>query len=158
MFKFKPLSEQLVQIRNTSESIASKQSKDHDMSAIMFIGMAEAGTISEENIMKFPEVFEEWQSGVHYKQGQIRKYGEDELLYMCDIEHDSQENWTPDTVNMWHRIGNPEEEYPEWIQPLGAEGAYALGDKVSHNGKKWESTADNNVWEPGYYGWTEIVE
>jgi hypothetical protein len=77
---------------------------------------------------------------------------------MCDIEHDSQDNWTPDTVNMWHRIGNPEEEYPEWIQPDGAQGAYAAGNKVSHNDKKWISNVDNNVWEPGVYGWNEITE
>ena len=33
---------------------------------------------------------------------------------------------------------------------------YQKGDKVTHNGKTWESTADNNVWEPGVYGWTEV--
>ena len=158
MFKFIPENKQIIPARNLFNQLLAKQSKDHDMSAIMFVGMAEAGTISEENIMKFPEVFEEWQPGVHYKQGQIRKYGEDELLYMCDIEHNSQDNWTPDTVNMWHRIGNPEEEYPEWIQPGGAQGAYAAGDKVSHNDKKWISNVDNNVWEPGVYGWSEITE
>ncbi len=48
-------------------------------------------------------------------------------------------------------------EFPEWSQPLGAHDAYNLGDKVSHNGKKWVSTAANNVWEPGVYGWEEVV-
>lgn len=50
------------------------------------------------------------------------------------------------------------EEYPEWVQPTGSHDAYANGDKVTHNGKKWISTADNNVWEPGVYGWKEIAE
>ena len=40
-------------------------------------------------------------------------------------------------------------------QPTGAQDAYAKGAKVSHNGKHWVSTADNNVWEPGVYGWDE---
>ena len=161
MFEFKPINNQIIKDRNHTMALLSQQEKTFDMSKIMFVGMAESGTIAEENVIKFPEVFEEWQSGVHYTVGQIRKYtneNEEELLYMCDIEHDSQENWTPNAVNMWHQIGNPKEEYPAWIQPLGAEGAYALGDKVSHNGKKWESTADSNVWEPGFYGWVEIVE
>lgn len=29
------------------------------------------------------------------------------------------------------------------------------GDKVAHNGKTWVSDVDNNVWEPGVYGWIE---
>lgn len=30
--------------------------------------------------------------------------------------------------------------------------------KVAHNGKHWVSTAANNVWEPGVYGWEEVTE
>ena len=35
----------------------------------------------------------------------------------------------------------------------GAHDAYNIGDKVTHNGKTWVSDVDNNVWEPGVYGW-----
>lgn len=55
------------------------------------------------------------------------------------------------------------EESPAWepyngIPPV----KYQKGSKVSHNGKKWESMVDNNVWEPGAFGvgdtiWKEIV-
>ena len=31
-----------------------------------------------------------------------------------------------------------------------------IGDKVTHNGKTWVSDIDNNVWEPGLHGWTEL--
>lgn len=34
--------------------------------------------------------------------------------------------------------------------------AYMRGDKVTHGGKTWVSTCDNNVWEPGVYGWEAI--
>ena len=27
---------------------------------------------------------------------------------------------------------------------------------MTHKGKTWISDADNNVWEPGVYGWTEL--
>ena len=50
------------------------------------------------------------------------------------------------------------DEFPEWVQPIGAHDAYAKGDKASHNGKNWVSTADNNVWEPGVYGWEEATQ
>lgn len=50
------------------------------------------------------------------------------------------------------------EEWPEWVQPTGAHDAYAKDDKVTHNGKKWVSDVDANVWEPGVYGWSEYVQ
>ena len=36
--------------------------------------------------------------------------------------------------------------------------AYPLGAKVSHNEKHWTSTVENNVWEPGVYGWEEVTD
>lgn len=44
----------------------------------------------------------------------------------------------------------------EWVQPTGAHDAYALAAVVAHNGKTWESTVKDNVWEPGVYGWKEV--
>jgi len=31
--------------------------------------------------------------------------------------------------------------------------AYQKGAKVTYNGKTYVSTADNNVWAPGVFGW-----
>ena len=49
---------------------------------------------------------------------------------------------------------------PEWEQP-GSTNGYSKGDKVTHNGKTWESLVDNNVWEPGVIGteslWKEVA-
>lgn len=42
-----------------------------------------------------------------------------------------------------------------WEQP-DSTNPYMLDNKVSHNGKNWVSIVDNNVWEPGVYGWEEI--
>lgn len=38
---------------------------------------------------------------------------------------------------------------------LDSTNPYTKGDKVTHNGKTWISDIDNNVWEPGVYGWME---
>lgn len=43
-----------------------------------------------------------------------------------------------------------------WVQPTGAQDAYQIGDRVTHNGSTWESTAANNVWEPGVFGWVQV--
>ena len=41
-----------------------------------------------------------------------------------------------------------------WVQPAGAHDSYSIGDRVTHNGSTWESTHNDNVWEPGVFGWT----
>lgn len=57
--------------------------------------------------------------------------------------------------SLWVAIADPSEEWPTWAQPIGATDAYMNGDKVSYNDKHYISTVDNNVWEPGVYGWEE---
>lgn len=82
----------------------------------------------------------------------------DEMLLLEDTQiNNTFLDTTPQEV-MWTRIGNPLEEFPEWVQPIGAHDAYSKGAKTSHNGKKWVSEADGNVWEPGVYGWVEYSE
>lgn len=49
--------------------------------------------------------------------------------------------------------------WPEWVQPIGAHDAYAKGSQVTHNGERYVSKIDANVWEPGVFGseslWTK---
>lgn len=47
---------------------------------------------------------------------------------------------------------------PEFVQPTGGHDAYNIGDKVTYNGKVYESTINNNVWAPDAYpqGWRAI--
>ena len=101
-----------------------------------------------------PDLFPQWKTGTEYVVGDRRNY--EEVLYKCIQAHTSQDDWTPDVaVSLWVRTDDPHEEWPEWHQPTGAQDAYMVGDKVSHNEKHWVSNTDNNVWEPGIYGWDE---
>ena len=43
-------------------------------------------------------------------------------------------------------------DWPEWVQPTGAHDAYAKGSQVTHNGERYVSKIDANVWEPGMFG------
>lgn len=80
-------------------------------------------------------------------------------LFRCIQAHTSQVGWEPNAaVSLWVKAANPAEEWPEWSQPIGAADAYQSGGKVSHNGKRWVSTEDNNVWEPGVYGWESLAD
>lgn len=116
----------------------------------------QAAALPDEQAALVPTVFPLWNAAGVYEVGDRVRYGE--LLYKCLQSHTAQADWTPDAaVSLWVRIDDPAEEWPEWRQPQGAQDAYALGAKVSHNEKHWISDVANNVWEPGVYGWTEVA-
>lgn len=101
-----------------------------------------------DNILAYPK----WAVGKEYKKDERVRY--EDVLYKVLQSHTSQSDWTPDVaVSLFVRVSI--EEYPQWVQPTGAQDAYQKGDKVSHLEKHWISTVDNNVWEPGVYGWDE---
>lgn len=115
-----------------------------------------ARTAPDTVVFAVPTAFDLWTTDTAYEVGDVRRYGE--KLYRCLTAHTSQSTWQPDvSPSLWVRIDDPAVEWPEWVQPTGATDAYAVGAKVSHDGKHWVSDADNNVWEPGVYGWTEAV-
>lgn len=113
-----------------------------------------AETLTDEEGLQYIPLFKNWDPEATYAVDDRVKYAD--LLYKCVQAHTAQADWSPDlTPALWTRVSV--EEFPEWIQPTGVQDAYMTGDKVSHNEKHWVSTADNNVWEPGVYGWEEIA-
>lgn len=108
--------------------------------------------LDDEQAESVTILFPLWETDTAYAVGDRRQY--DGLLYRCVQEHTSQTGWEPPNVPaLWVRTST--EEWPEWVQPTGAQDAYAAGDKVTHNGSHWISDVDGNVWEPGVYGWSE---
>ena len=101
-------------------------------------------------------LFKDWVSGEHIEAGQYcMRNGE---LYRCLSAHDSQDTWEPENApSIFAKIlpGQSGTDIGEWVQP-DSTNPYMKGDRVTHNGKTWESDIDNNVWEPGVYGWSEV--
>lgn len=129
---------------------------------LVFVAMAEAGSIDDATAGEHVELFAEWAYPVTYTPGQMRVDPLDGCLYRVNEGqgHTSQQGWNPSLVPaLWTKAADPNEEWPAWSQPIGKDDAYRLGAKVSHNGKHWTCTgvdgAGNNVWEPGVFGWTE---
>lgn len=111
--------------------------------------------LTDEEALEGVELFPEWRSATVYTLGQRVRYGG--VLYRCLQTHTSQAGWNPvDAPSLWARvlIEDPN-TVPEWAQP-DSTNPYMKGDKVTHNGKTWESTCDGNVWEPGVYGWIMV--
>ena len=116
-----------------------------------------AETLDDESAAESIELFPIWATDTDYAVGDRRRY--EGLLYKCLQAHTSQATWNPaDAPSLWAKVLNPDPgEIPEWEQPESTN-PYMMGDKVRHNEKIWISVIDNNVWEPGIYGWDEVTE
>lgn len=100
------------------------------------------------------DVWEDWAIGETYYIGDIRMY--EETLYKCRQLHTAQEGWEPPNVPALWEVYEEEGGIPVWSQP-DSTNPYMTGDHVMHNDVEWVSTVDNNVWEPGVYGWDQVA-
>jgi hypothetical protein len=103
----------------------------------------------------------QWAAGEFVRAGQVRRHGDD--CYKAVQTHVAQPDWPPSaTPALWTRApapAAPGAPPPPWAQPAGAHDAYAIGDRVTHDGKTWESAVAGNVYAPGVVAgqWTEIT-
>lgn len=115
-----------------------------------------AESLPDEDALEAVELFPGWEADTEYTTDERVQYGE--KLYRCVQSHTSQADWTPDaTPALWTEVPKPG-EIPVWKHPTGAQDAYQAGDKVWYPEKDttvYVSTVDNNVWQPGVYGWEE---
>lgn len=117
-----------------------------------------AAVMPDEEAVQFVELFPNWSpNSVSYTADTRVRYNG--VLYRVLQDHVSQEEWTPTAAaSLFAKVLIPDENViPEWEQP-DSTNPYMAGDTVTHNGKTWTSDVDNNVWEPGVYGWTEVTE
>lgn len=119
--------------------------------------------LSDEQALTVKDLYADWnENGMEYIAGDRVRY--DGKLYKCLQGHTSQADWSPEAApSLWAEIlaGQEGTEIGEWVQPESTN-PYSKGDKVTHNGKTWESLIDGNVWEPGAQGseslWKEVIE
>jgi hypothetical protein len=115
-----------------------------------------AESLPDEDALEAVELFPIWEADTAYTADERVQYGE--KLYRCVQAHTSQADWTPDaTPALWTEVAKPG-QIPVWKQPTGAQDAYMIGDKVWYPERDttvYVSIVDNNVWQPGVYGWEE---
>lgn len=107
---------------------------------------------ADEQALEAVAAYPAWQANKSYVTGDRIRYND--VLYKVLQAHTSQDDWTPDAaVSLFAKvlISDPN-TIPAWVQP-DSTNPYQKGDKVTHSGSTWVSTIDNNVWEPGVYGW-----
>lgn len=119
-----------------------------------------AGMLTDEQALQVTALYPPWDAAKTYAVGDRVRYAGN--LYRCLTAHTAQAAWTPtDAPSLWAKVlTDPSGAILPWVQP-DSTNPYAKGDKVTHNGKTWESLVDNNVWEPGVTGteslWKEVA-
>lgn len=113
--------------------------------------------LDDEDALEAVQLFPNWSSDAAYFIDDKVRYNN--ILYKCLQNHAAQAGWTPEAApSLWARVLIPDVTViPEWEQP-DSTNAYMIGDKVSYDGKNYESVIDNNIWSPSAYpaGWKEI--
>lgn len=123
-------------------------------------------SVSDDVAAKHLTLFDAWQADKAYVKDERVVYNG--KLYKVLQSHTSQSNWTPDkapslfaeilTATVDPGTGEAkEDDVKEWMQP-DSTNPYMKGDKVTYNGKTYESMIDNNTWAPDAYpqGWKEV--
>lgn len=127
-----------------------------EVSRMLIASQINSLAVDDSTALRMREFYPLWEAGQDYTAGFRLRYGG--LLYKVLQAHTSQETWTPDAApSLFAKVLIPDEAViPAWEQP-DSTNAYAKGDKVTHKGKTWVSDVDNNLWEPGIYGWIEVT-
>lgn len=120
--------------------------------------MVLADELTEAKAKAIAGLFQPWKTGEAVEIGMLRQYDGD--LYECVQAHTTQADWTPEATPALWKIKSAPGVIPVWSQP-DSTNPYMIGDKVTYNGRIYESTIDDNVWEPGAVGsetlWEEVV-
>lgn len=108
--------------------------------------------IASKDIGLFPVIPNE---GEWCEINKVYAYGNDKVK--CLQSHNRMHYTPEETPALWLIIETVE-DYPVWVQPLGAHDAYQKGDRVYYptvNDSLYESLIDANVWSPVAYpqGW-----
>lgn len=136
------------------DTLEKAQSEQNDMREVMDTAGA---MLTDEQAVVVPTLYRAWESGVDYAADERRLYNG--TLYKCLQAHTAQDDWNPaDAPSLWTKVLTSDTgEILPWEQP-DSTNPYMTGDKVTHNGKTWVSDVDNNVWEPGVQGWSEVID
>lgn len=147
----------------TAEEISAMEAAERtrpmtesEVSRLLIAQQINTLSVDDNTALRMVEFYPEWTAGQAYAAGYKVQHGG--KLWRCLQAHTAQTGWEPENApSLWAKVLIPDETVvPEWEQP-DSTNPYNAGDKVTHNGKTWVSDVDNNVWEPGVYGWTEAT-
>lgn len=127
--------------------------------AIMKLAVKQARQVTDNTeALSLQILYKQWdnQIGKTLQVGEYINYNG--ILYKVLQQHTVQAEWIPDlTPSLFAKVlvDPTGETILEWQQPESTN-PYMKGDKVTHNGQTYICDIDDNVWEPGVYGWSIV--
>lgn len=111
-------------------------------------------SLSGKELASLASLYPKWKAGLSVVVDDI--YRVQNTLYKVVQAHTTQADWTPPTVPALFTPVAAAGVVPEWVQPTGAQDAYAVGDQVTHDnpndgGNVWlyKSKIAANTTQPG---------
>ncbi|MGJ0961086.1 carbohydrate-binding protein [Faecalicoccus pleomorphus] len=147
---------------NMYKPAETPEAQAYVLNDMLKLAKMQAQALDDTSSLQVVNLYDDWQQDKDYKKGdKVRHFGD---LYKCLQDHNALPNWSPnDAHSLWAKVlPGQNGEIGEWEQP-NASNTYSKGDRVTHNGKTWESMVDKNGWEPGGAGvyetiWKEIKQ
>ena len=127
---------------------------DQVIQAVKKFLSSETEDLTDEDALSIAALYDTWASQIGKAVAAGKRLWYDGKLYKTLQPHTVQEDWTPDnTPALFAEVSIV--EWPEFVQPTGAQDAYNTGDKMTFNGEHYVSLIDGNVWSPADYpaGW-----
>jgi len=124
--------------------------------------LSDEANLTEKEIEDSKMLYKQFRVGVVYDKDSTnvdeKRFVYNGNLYkVIGAKHTSQADWTPETaVSLYVKITPPGVIAP--YEQRSAENPYMKGNKVTFEGKAYESLIDNNTWSPSAYpaGWKEV--
>ena len=146
-----------IDLEETKSSISSMQEQVETL-------VVSISNLTKEQEEALADKYDPWEVGITYSAGDKVRY--ESVNYEVLQGHTSQGDWLPsDTPSLYKVIKNDDIETDEGTVEVidefeaSSTNPYSIGDKVTFQGKVYESTIDNNVWSPADYpqGWKEVT-
>lgn len=134
-----------------------KRNEQLEIAIPMMLQVA-AQNFTDEQIVSIALVFDEWSPGQKHKTGEFVRVGETVYRVIANVNKNNlAEPGTEEGSAYYKPISVTPEGVENWTQPVDKKNAYSKGDRVFHNDVVWESTANNNMDEPGTSDtWKEV--
>ena len=117
-------------------------------------GVVDVDDVDTADLADYVPLYRQWRPE-DYEAGEILGFGETTLLRVIQ-PHTALAHWNPLEIPAIYQVLAPDEggDYPTW-QDWGGnpDNLYMEGQRVTHNGRNWESRVDNNAHEPTEANW-----
>jgi len=134
--------------QDLAQSARERQSEQAQLRAAVALARDQVRAAPDEDVVKYGDLFPEWQPGVAYAAGDVVRFGD--TLFRVAQAHTSQADWAPDRAITLFTVVQPEPKDGAVLQWMAGE-IVAAGDLRTYVGVTWRCRQAHTTlagWEP----------